>query len=285
MTSPLDDSPPRPDALDYLRLRYGSREGVAVDGSIVTGIAYRYIPAAFEALLATATRYVQDCSAEASLYLYGSVATGAATPGVSDVDLVAVGLKASVAGEIGQRLSSEYRHLCRGVAVGAAHVADYEGESDQAYGNRVFLRHYCLHLAGPKVRQVDLRFPADARAARGFNGDIGICINRWRTEGEAQTSPELLARRVARKTLFALAALVSVTDASWTTHRRLSAERWGALRPADTYEVHRLLLWGDGQDLAVSRTEIQQALYGFVAAVAAEFEKRIGRWDSVRALG
>ncbi len=280
MTSPLNDSYLRPDALESLRVRHGSKEGVAPDGCIATGMSHRHIPAAFEPLLMSATRCVQECGPDASLYLYGSLGTGAAVVGVSDVDLVSVGLQADTARQIGQRLSSQYRHLCRGVEIGAAQVGDYEGASDEAYGNRVFLRHYCLHLAGPKVRQADPRFVADVHAARGFNGDIGMCAKRWCLEAETTATPELLARRVARKTLFALGGLVSVLDASWTTNRHLAAERWAALRPGDACELDRLLLWGDAQDLTVSHEEIQQALGGFVAAVAAEFEEHIGGWAS-----
>lgn len=76
MTSPQNDSCLRRDALDSLRVRHGSREGVALDGCIVTGIGHQHIPAAFEPLLTMATRCVQECSADASRYLYGSVATG-----------------------------------------------------------------------------------------------------------------------------------------------------------------------------------------------------------------
>jgi hypothetical protein len=50
---------------------------------------------------------------------------------------------------LGQRLSARYAGLCRGVEVAAATAADLAGDTDAAYGYRVFLRHYCVHLAGP----------------------------------------------------------------------------------------------------------------------------------------
>jgi hypothetical protein len=60
-----------------------------------------------------------------------------------------------------------------GVEVAAATSADLAGDTDAACGYRVFLRHYCVHLAGPDPSAGLPAFPADARAARGFNGDIG----------------------------------------------------------------------------------------------------------------
>jgi hypothetical protein len=59
-------------------------------------------------------------------------------------------------------------------------AAGLAGDSDAAYGNRVFLRHYCVHLAGPDPAAALSAFPADARAARGFNGDLGWHRRRWR---------------------------------------------------------------------------------------------------------
>jgi predicted nucleotidyltransferase len=86
-------------------------------------------------------------SAPASLYVYGSVANGTARPGSSDVDLLSIDLPD--ASLLGQRLSARYVGICRGVEVAAATVADLSGDTDAAYGYRVFLRHYCVHLAGP----------------------------------------------------------------------------------------------------------------------------------------
>ena len=94
-----------------------------------------------------------------------SVATGTVPPGSSDVDLLSVGLPEAAV--LGQRLSARYADRCRGVEVAAATGAELVGGTDAAYGFRVFLRHYCVHLAGPDPAAALPAFPADARAARG----------------------------------------------------------------------------------------------------------------------
>jgi predicted nucleotidyltransferase len=64
-------------------------EGVAPDGTIRTGARRDRVPDLFEPVLAEAMALIDH---ETSLYVYGSVATGTARPGSSDVDLLAVGM-------------------------------------------------------------------------------------------------------------------------------------------------------------------------------------------------
>lgn len=151
-------------------------EGVAADGTILTGARRGRVPAAFEPVLADAVAMAGTRGA--SLYVYGSVAAGTVRPPSSDVDLLSIDLPEAAA--VGQRLSARYAGLCRGVEIAAATAADLAGDDDAAYGYRVFLRHYCVHLAGPDPAAALSAFPADARAARGFNGDIGAHHRRWR---------------------------------------------------------------------------------------------------------
>jgi len=54
-------------------------EGVAADGTIRTGALRSRVPAAFEPVLADAVALAGDSGA--SLYVYGSVATGTVRPG------------------------------------------------------------------------------------------------------------------------------------------------------------------------------------------------------------
>lgn len=156
-------------------------EGVTADGMIVTAACRRRIAPEFQAVISRAVEHVSAIGQCHSLYVYGSVATGTARVGSSDVDFVTVGLSPATAARIGKDLSAEYASLCRGVDIGAAQLSDYDGPGDEAYGNRVFLRHYCVHLAGPDVGHDLCDFAADKAAARGFNGDIELCADRWRT--------------------------------------------------------------------------------------------------------
>jgi uncharacterized protein len=252
------------------------REGVAADGTIVTGADRSRVPAAFEPVLADAAARATECGA--SLYVYGSVANGTVRPGLSDVDLLSVGL--ADAPGVGQVLSARYAGLCRGVEISAATAADLAGDSDAAYGFRVFLRHYCVHLAGPDPSAAFPSFPADARAARGFNGDIAWYYKRWRRALESGTAAEEpLGIRAARKTLLAVAGLVSVHDGTWTTDRERAARRWGEIEPGLAAPLAVLLSWATAERRPAPG-EVRTALAGdaVVAAVADRFASLIGTW-------
>jgi uncharacterized protein len=251
-------------------------EGVAADGTIRTGVDRARVPAAFEPVLADAAALAGEYGA--SLYVYGSVANGTVRPGSSDVDLLSVELPDAAAA--GQRLSSRYAGLCRGVEIAAAGAADLVGDTDAAYGYRVFLRHYCVHLAGPDPAAALPAFRADARAARGFNGDVARHCRRWRQELESGTAPtDLLGARTARKTLLAVAGLVSVRDDTWTTDRSRAARRWGELEPGLAAPLGRLLSWATARHRP-SREEVGPALAddGIIAAIVERFADLIGLW-------
>jgi hypothetical protein len=253
-------------------------EGMRVDGMIVTGACQHNTAPAFKAVLLRAVERVSAIGGHVSLYVYGSVATGTACVGRSDVDLFTVGLSPAIAARTGQDLSAEYAHLCRGVDIAPAQLSDYDGPADEAYGNRVFLRHYCVHLAGPDLGHGLPDFPADKAAARGFNGDIGLCADRWRVEVLRDPYPGTLGRRVARKTLLAIAGLVSVHDAIWTTDRVAAAWRWGMLRPALAGPLRELVGWCAAGPPGPTPSEVQIVLDGVVADVVGEFRQHIGLW-------
>lgn len=250
-------------------------EGVSENGTIVTGVGRNKVPPTFEPVLEAAIAAVR--SAEVSLYVYGSVATGMARAGTSDVDLLTIGLAGDEAASIGQDLSERHADLCRGVEVAAANVSDFEGNGDEAYGGRVFLRHYCVHLAGPDLHSTLPEFPSDARAARGFNGDIARDVERWRSQHDEGRNDAELGRRVARKSLLAVAGLVSVHDRTWTTDRRSAAARWSEINPALAADLQTLVAWSLG-DQTASEHAVSELLDGIVAEIAVAFEKMIGLW-------
>lgn len=231
----------------------------------------------FEPIISAVLSAFDEVADESSeLYLYGSVATGTARAGWSDVDLVAIDVGEEWCRETGRRLSDQFAPLCRGVEIGFASRSDYAGDGDEAYGNRVFLRHYCAPLAGRCVVRSPEPFQGDARAARGFNGDIGARLARWRTNG-GQT------RAVARKTLLAAAGVVSILDGTWTTDRGTAAGRWSEIEPSDERGAAMLAAWADGNgddDEAVTAAELDAALApdGIVANVTDRFAAAIGLW-------
>ncbi len=261
--------PPEPSDVDR---RHDPREGVDGDGMIVTGAARSAVPALFEPLLKDV---IGAMPAEVELYIYGSVATGQATPKRSDVDLLTVGLPHSEVVELSLRLSSRYSGVCRAVEISAAQPNDFVGADDAAYGMRVFLRHYCVDLAGPS-RPLGSPFLADAHAARGFNGDIAQHVERWMQQLDDR-EPNDLAQAVARKTLLAVAGLVSMHDATWTTDRRTAAARWGEIEPSSAEAMSLLTEWSQARP-AVTSAHVRSMLESTVNDVVDRFDQRIGLW-------
>jgi hypothetical protein len=252
-------------------------ESVTASGTIRTGASSDRIPAAFRPVLKEAVAAVREADHRASLYVYGSVATGTARLRHSDVDLLSIGLPAEAAAGISEALSAAYSGLCRAVAIAAARGSDFSGETDAAHGGRVFLKHYCVHLTGPDLHSDFPESAADVAAARGFNGDIGQHARRWRTELDAGTDTARLSRRLARKTLLAVAGLVSVADGTWTTDRAAAAARWSEIEPDLAGDLRMLLAWSDG-DVVSDAAAIEAALDGVVARITNAFGASIGLW-------
>lgn len=260
-------------------------EGVDPDGAIRTGADRRRVPSAFEPLLAALVAGASRASPDVSTYLYGSVATGRAQVGISDVDLFTVGLAPELAPDLSTRLSTDFVGLSRGVTIGAAAPGAFVGEGGEEYGNRVFMRHYCLHLGGPDLTRGVRAFRADARAARGFNGDIGQLLDQWRAAlsdadvGEASVLAAL-GRRVARKTLFAAASLVSHHDSTWTTDREIAAVRLAQLWPQQAENLAAMYRWSEGS-VVPTHQQLAGALEqgGTVDEVVRRFRDSIGLWD------
>jgi len=251
-------------------------EGVTPSGFISTGAKRGRVSHLFERVLDGAVDAVRNTDPAASVYLYGSVATGMARPGASDVDLLTIGIAPPTAADIGRALSGRFSDLCRSVELAPAQAVDFTGDGDAAYGGKVFLRHYCVHLAGPDL-QADLPdFPADVRAARGLNGDIARHAQRWRSRLGREDDPARLGRRMGRKTLLAVAGLVGVHDHTWTTDRARAAARWAEVEPPLADGLSTLLAWANGAP--AHRGAVADALDGVVSGVVDSFEAAIGLW-------
>ncbi|MDX1449876.1 MAG: nucleotidyltransferase domain-containing protein [Acidimicrobiia bacterium] len=249
-------------------------EGRTADGMITTGVGLERVPEIYREVLDAAIDAVATHGA--SLYLYGSVATGRADPPRSDVDLLTIGLTPETASSLSDTLSARFSALARRVEIAPAAASDFAGGGDPAYGGRIFLHHYCAHLTGEDHDRATEPFPADTRAARGLNGDIGIALDGWRSR-LADPGGTVDGRRVARKTLLAVAGLVSVHDRTWTTDRLGSASRWAELQPSLAADLALLAAWSErddqGDDAAVEHMVIE-----VVPEIVSAFAEEIGLW-------
>lgn len=250
---------------------YDPDEGRTDSGMIKTGARPREHARAHQDVI---DALINSVPPEESVYLYGSVATDTAVIPTSDIDFLTLGLAADEAAELGRRLSRQAVDVCREVAIASAQRNELHRRDDESYGLRVFLRHYCVHLAGPPSHE-SLRsaYPADRRAARGFNGDIAVHAERWRAAlQQPSVNPARLGLQIARKTLLAVAGLVSVRETTWTTDRHLAATRWADEDPT----VTELATWLERPPS--TRSQLEQALDGPVARVVEAFEVEIGTW-------
>lgn len=253
------------------------QEGVSPSGAIVTGARRDRVPSHFEPVLAAASDLIAARDERTSVYLYGSVATGQARVPSSDVDLLTIDLDPDVALAVGRELTDRFRGVCRAIEIGAARASDYRGETDADYGNRVVLRHYCVHVSGPSRHGALPEFPADVRAARCFNGDIAVHAACWRSALEEVSDHAALARRIARKSLLAVAGLVSVHDSTWTTDRASSARRWAEIEPDLSGDLEALVTWIAG-DVAPTRHEVSRILNEFVNELVRSYSSIVGLW-------
>jgi hypothetical protein len=82
-----------------------------------------------------------------------------------------------------------------------------------------------------------------------------------------------------RKTLLAVAGLVSVHDHTWTTDRSRAAQRWSELDPGLAAHLTQLHSWAMAERHP-SREEVKRALAddGIVAAIVERFGSLIGLW-------
>jgi hypothetical protein len=257
-------------------------EGLSEYGTIRTGADLKHVGDAFRPVHEAASTMIHERQVAASVYAYGSVVTGQATVGTSDVDLLTIGLPTTDANLIGADLSARFAGLCRGVEISAAQAGDFVGERDESYGNRVFLRHYCVLLAGSDVHRPTHDFAGDRRAARGFNGDIAQHARRWNDALEAGEDAGPIANRMARKSLLAVAGLVSVHDHTWTTDRETSAHRWSEIEPAHHDGLAQLISWTSTTPEQEVDT-VRDVLEGTVEAIVSAFSELIGLWpDDIR---
>lgn len=247
---------------------------------IDTGSSIDRVSAAFRTVHEAAAQMVRASDVDASLYAYGSVVTGRASVPTSDVDLLTIGLDTNDASRIAHSLSERFDAICRGVEIAAAHSQDFIGSTDEAYGNRVFLRHYCVLLAGPDDLRPTHNFVGDRRAARGFNGDIALHARHWHGALVAGDEPaHLIGRRMARKSLLAAAGLVSVSDGTWTTSRRVAADRWGEIAPDQRAGLAQLLAWAsEHSGPKASAHDVHVALDTTVFSIVSAFSALIGLW-------
>lgn len=198
-------------------------EGVDDQGRVRTGVSVDRVPTAFQSLLAAAVDIIAATEDSHSIHLYGSVATGRAVPGRSDLDLLVVtdAEDAAVTGtaELREQLGDLARAypVARAVELSILRMADLLADTEEGRVERCFMTSYTVLVHGPDPLSARTPCQADLALARGFSASLLAQLD----DVVDSRVPLLPDRQVlGRRLLMSAALLLSVRDSDWSTDRR-----------------------------------------------------------------
>lgn len=185
------------------------------------------------------------------VYLYGSVATGRAVEGTSDLDIILVFLappELAVKKKIehlGLCLSNQYEKQLRGVGLEMTDVTDVCSEKER-FGGMCFLKHLCICIYGNDLTKDIPAFRPSADIAKAFNGDLGQSLPGWKKKIEEAASDgelEKVARSFAKKIVRAGFSLVMPRAGAWTSDLNTAAEMFIEYYPDQSRGINTALIW------------------------------------------
>ncbi len=224
-----------------------NERGLEPDGTIAREGALDRVPAAFVPVVAAARAHITRTFGSARLhsaYLYGSIPRGAATPGVSDLDLLLVlhdeptdtdrtDAKTSEAA-----LDGSFPQIDgAGILLSSARslLSDLE-----RYDGGFFVACLCTPLSGPDLAGQLPRYRPTRLLARETNGDLPLVLPRWRTraaESVTDADRKALSRSAARRLVRTGFTLVMPRWGGWTSDLDRSSEIFGHYYPERAEQV------------------------------------------------
>jgi hypothetical protein len=229
----------------------GRDEGVDDQGYIVSGADFGLIAAVYRPVLESCvSAMVSGVDGLVAVYVYGSVATGRASPPRSDIDLLVVTTGPDADDAVpraARHLSERYQRLAREVGVAETTIRVLQADSVDALGLRCFIKHYCVLLHGTDIGRRFPRYKPSAAMAWAFNHDIATAIEETRLRLDTCGTPDdvrAICRVIARKVMFTAASLTSVITSSWTTDRRHAAAVIAERYPEWADQAAVALDWG-----------------------------------------
>ena len=197
----------------------------------MSGADLGLIPPLYQPMLSTCvSTLVSSVDGLVAGYLYGSVATGRASPPESDLDLLVVTLDRTASDDIdacAAGLTTQFIGLVHDVGIADVDIDGLFAENVDALGNRCFIKHYCVPVQGDDLRS---RLPScrpSPTIAWAFNHNVADAIDRARQRLDVATTSDdvqAVCRVAARKVLLAAASLMSAITSTWTTDRARAAE-------------------------------------------------------------
>ncbi|MFI9272940.1 nucleotidyltransferase domain-containing protein [Kitasatospora sp. NPDC052896] len=215
--------------------------GLRPDGTIAREGSLSRVPPEFAPVVVAArTRIAQTFAPDRlhSAYLYGSVPRGTARPGSSDLDLLLALQHRPTAADRADADALESALDTAFPQIDGAGVLLFDTAtllSDlERHDLGWFVSCLCTPLLGPDLATRLPRYRPSPLLARETNGDLALCLPRWRARrAAASTDAELraLVRGAARKLVRTGFTLVMPRWGGWTSDLTESAEIFGRYHP------------------------------------------------------
>ena len=257
--------------------------GVDENGVIITEVSVDKITPQFKRVVDSVLHEIlhELASQLDSAYLYGSIATGKAIEGKSDLDMILV-FKEKVDEELSkkifvleEKLTKEYELILRDVGLATTCVADALSEKERL-GGLCFLKHLSVCIYGNDLTKDVPGFKPSKDISKGFNGDIAKNIKSSKAKIEnAPSGQELrkLSRSLSKKVIRTGFSLVMPRSGSWTTNLQISVDIFLRYYPKKAVEMNTVLEWSRiGSE---DKKTIIEFIDTFGLWLTKEFEKEI----------
>ena len=248
--------------------------GVDDNGIIITEVSADKVTSQYKTIVSEVLDSIlkELTSQLDGVYLYGSVVTGKAVEGKSDLDILLI-LKDEPNNELSENisilekaLSKKYEPRLRCVGMAVTNIAEVTSDKEK-YGYMCFIKHLCVCIYGNDVAKDIPAFRPSKEVAKGFNGDIGERLEFYKDKIENITSEselKKLTQEVSKKIVRTGFSLVMPRSGSWSTDLQSSFDTFIYYYPEKTEEMKMALDWAMGT--SVEKTTM------------IEFIKTSGQW-------
>lgn len=218
----------------------------------IKSIGAAQIQAQFEDLVeAVVAQLLRSFSAEElhSIYLYGSVATGGAQQGTSDLDVLVL-FRQALTGETKETLADiekatgeQFQHLVRDIGIAAASLYDVLSTGNQV-GWGCFIKHMCSVVHGDDIGLLFGAFRPGKSVVYGLNDDLQAQVDQFNLQAEPDMRQMI---SLSRKLIRASFGLVVEQCDYWTTDLERCAASFCRCYPQKVEQMESVLLIARGK--------------------------------------
>jgi predicted nucleotidyltransferase len=210
-----------------------------------------------------------------SIYLYGSVPRGRATPGSSDLDVLVclVGAERPDLEQqvhaVGTELSKHHAHIVREVGCAVTWTDDVASPAHRD-GLGFFMKVLCVCVHGEDLRVCLPQYRPTSAVALALNGDVAeiLASIRARIEDCSNDSDEVsrLIATACRKIIRSAFGMVMAREAIWTADRVEAADAFLRHFPEHRHHMAKALQWAvDPPDSREEGLELLRTFGGWIA--------------------